>query len=225
MREAVDVNFYLPYVFCFFMITAFTNFYYLHYFYEFMNPFTGYINGIEMKKKTMSFVRRRKWIRAHRLIGLTLAPTPLTDGAKISPRKKSPRKDNENNEEGKGFEKTKKVLFQHELVDHVVDDVDDEQEEEEEENDENNDDENDFESDEDENEDGDEFENSTKTDVIPNSLYHPDDPILGAKNQNPGVNRADTRQFRLQVNLLFDAYNNNNDNENNNVVFYFMWYE
>ena len=154
----------------------------------------GYIKGKQMKKKTMSFVRRRKWIRAHRLIGLTLSPTPIVANAKNSSRKKSPRKENEKNEEGKGIEKNRGQGL-HDQMDHVVDDVDDEQDEDENEN--GNSDEND------DDEDGDDLENSTKTDDIPNSFYHPDDPILGAKNQNPGVNRADTRQFRLQVNILY----------------------
>ena len=115
----------------------------------------GYIKGKQMKKKTMSFVRRRKWIRAHRLIGLTLSPTPIVASVKNSSRKKSPRKENEKNEEGKGIEKYRGQGL-HEQVDHVVDDVDDEQEENENENGNGNSDEND------DDEDGDDLENSKK---------------------------------------------------------------
>ena len=136
-----------------------------------------------MKRKTMRFVRRRKWVRAHRLIGLSKEPELAFPGGSSSQkgdklaRFTTPEKGS--NSPRKGSKEVKRKEGVHNIVDHEVADVDDEEDGFNEEDD-------------DDDDDDDDDENDTR------SRLHLSTPLTGGKARPSGVGGGDTGQYRLK---------------------------
>jgi hypothetical protein len=137
-----------------------------------LSSLSGYEKGSEMKRKTMRFVRRRKWVRAHRLIGLTQDPEPTFPGGS--------QKGGQFSTPVKGSNSPRRASKVHTVVDHEVADVDDEEEDGNEEEDDDDDD------------DDDDDENDT------GSRLHQSTPLKGSKPRPSGVGGGDTGQYRLK---------------------------
>lgn len=155
----------------------------------------------------MRFVRRRKWTRSHRLVGLNQEPDPLFASMKdvdghLSKGKPSPRnlRDGDVNMKKKGV---KKVSINSSLtsfhpsastpIDHEIPDADDEE-----------DDDNEDDVDDDGVENDDEMEEEEDEDGAPNSQYlgslsNPDDPNSVRRSSGTGTVNSNPTLYRQQV--------------------------
>ena len=157
-----------------------------------------------MGKKTMRFVRRRKWTRSHRLMGLSQEPSPLFASMKDRDGSSSKAKSRAGNQTSGNVNKTKKKGMKnmtinsskpsfpaaHASIDHEVADADDEEDEDEDED-----------PDEDGNCEGDDDDIDEEDENIQYSgcPSNPDDPKSGVRLPGSGTEDSNPSLYRLQV--------------------------
>lgn len=162
-----------------------------------------------MGKKTMKFVRRRKWTRSHRLMGLVQEPSSLFSSMKDLNASRTKRKSSATSSVSSGIvnsikkKSVKKVTISssrssisttHGAIDHEVADADDEDDND---DGEDNDDENDGDNNDDIYDEND--EDGMQNNQYPGSLSNPSDPNLGVRPPGTGTDDSNPTLYRQLV--------------------------